>query len=146
MDKDFLEDPSSLHLLLAHNGGASDHASFGWCIATPNFILWEGSGLTQGRTPGSFHAESYGMLAALRFLLQHAHYNSIPPRLIPLEPSHLQFHRLGRPLHGSPLLQPLRSLLCDQIYSRHSPYWFPPPPKASPYASGLPILRRTRQR
>jgi hypothetical protein len=77
--KAFLEDPLSPHLLLAHDGGASDRGSFGWLIATPASILWEGSGLTQGRTPGSFRAESYGMLAALRFLLHYLSYWNVTP-------------------------------------------------------------------
>jgi hypothetical protein len=74
-----LEDPNSPALFIAHDGGASDRGSFGWCIATPTNILWEGSGSTQGRKPGSFRAESYGMLAALRFLTQYLKYWRVTP-------------------------------------------------------------------
>jgi hypothetical protein len=78
--KDFLEHPCSSHLLITHDGGASDHGSFSWCIATPSDIIWEqGSGLTQGRTPGSFRAESYGMLMALRFLLRYLAFWQVTP-------------------------------------------------------------------
>ena len=38
---------------------------------SPSQIFWEGSGCTYGRKPGSFRAESYGLLAALRFLLHY---------------------------------------------------------------------------
>ncbi len=66
--KEYLEDPTGTRLYIAHDGGATDRGSFGWCIATTYTILWEGSGHTQGLDPGSFRAESYVMLAALRFL------------------------------------------------------------------------------
>jgi hypothetical protein len=69
--KTYLENPDSPGLFIAHDGGAADRGSFGWCIASPFHIFWEGSGRTQGRKPGSFRAESYGMLAALRFLLHY---------------------------------------------------------------------------
>jgi hypothetical protein len=67
----YLENPESPELFIAHNSGAANRGSFGWCVASPSQILREGSGRTQGRTPSSFHAESYGMLAALRFLLHY---------------------------------------------------------------------------
>ena len=77
----FLENPDSPGLFIAHNGGASDRGSFGWCIATPTAILWEGIGSTQGRKPGSFRAESYGMLAALCFLLHYITFWNVVPAL-----------------------------------------------------------------
>jgi hypothetical protein len=58
-------------LFLCHDDGASDRASFGWCIASKDEIFWEGSGPGVGRNPGSFRAEAYGMLAALRFLVHY---------------------------------------------------------------------------
>ncbi len=66
--KEYLEEPTGTRLYVVQDGSATNRGSFGWCIATTDTILWEGSGHTQGLDPGSFRAESYGMLAALRFL------------------------------------------------------------------------------
>jgi hypothetical protein len=48
--------------------------SFKRIIASATQIFWEGSRRTYGCNPGSFHTESYGMLAALQFLLQYLLY------------------------------------------------------------------------
>jgi hypothetical protein len=72
--REHLQNPNSSSLYLAHDGGATDRGSFAWVIASATHIFWEGSGSTYGRTPGSFRAESYGMLAALRFLFQYITY------------------------------------------------------------------------
>jgi hypothetical protein len=73
--KQHLKDPSLPPLFIAHDDGAcSDRGSFGWVIASLTQIFWEGSGRTYGRTPRSFRAESYGMLAALRFLHTYLQY------------------------------------------------------------------------
>ena len=77
--KEYLEDPTGNRLCIAHDGGATDRGSFGWCIATTDTILWEGSGHTQGLDPGSFRAESYGMLAALRFLTHYLDFYLVRP-------------------------------------------------------------------
>jgi hypothetical protein len=77
--KHHLEDPSGSYLCIAHDGGAADRGSFAWCIATTTTILWEGSGHAEGHTPGSFRAESYGMLAPLRFLLHYLSYFNVRP-------------------------------------------------------------------
>jgi hypothetical protein len=82
--KKHLEQLGPSSLFLCHDGGATDQASFGWCIASKDEIFWEGSGSGAGRDPGSFRAEGYGMLAALRFLV---HYRlfwnilTVPPTL-----------------------------------------------------------------
>jgi hypothetical protein len=72
-----LENPSATPLFIAHDGGAADRGSFAWCIATQSTILWEGSGHAEGHTPGSFRAESYGMLAPLRFLLRYLSFFNV---------------------------------------------------------------------
>jgi hypothetical protein len=77
--KRHLKDPSGSYLCLAHNGGAADRGLFAWCIATTTTILWEGSGHAEGHTPGSFRAESYGMLAPLRFLFHYLFYFNVRP-------------------------------------------------------------------
>jgi hypothetical protein len=77
--KEYLEDPSGTRLYIAHDGGATDRGSFGWWLATRTAILWEGSGHTQGFDPGSFWAESYGMLAALHFLLHYIRFYNVRP-------------------------------------------------------------------
>jgi hypothetical protein len=43
-------------------------SSFGWELAIGRLILWQCKGPTFGLDPGSFHAESYGMLSVLLFL------------------------------------------------------------------------------
>jgi hypothetical protein len=75
----FLKDPLSPALYIAHDGGAANRGSFGWCLTTPSMILWEGSGSTQGRTPGSFRAKSYGMLAVLHFLFHYLCFWGVQP-------------------------------------------------------------------
>jgi hypothetical protein len=75
--KRHLEDPLASYLCIAHDGGATDRGSFAWCIATTTTVLWEGSGHTEGHTPGSFRAESYGMLAPLRFLLHYLSFFNV---------------------------------------------------------------------
>jgi hypothetical protein len=75
--KRHLEDPSASYLCIAHDGGAADRGSFAWCIATTTTVLWEGSGHTEGHTPGSFRAESYGMLAPLRFLIHYLSFFNV---------------------------------------------------------------------
>jgi hypothetical protein len=54
---------------LASDGGARDDlGSFGWTIAYNKTTLWKCKGPTFGLSPGSFRAESYGMISALLFL------------------------------------------------------------------------------
>jgi hypothetical protein len=77
--KEHLEDPESGPLFLVHDGGAAENGSFGWMIGSNSATYWEGSGPTAGRKPGSFRAKGYGMLAALRFLLQYLHFFNITP-------------------------------------------------------------------
>jgi hypothetical protein len=45
-----------------------DLGSFGWNIAVAQETLWHCKGPTFGLLPGSFRAESYGMMSALLFL------------------------------------------------------------------------------
>jgi hypothetical protein len=65
--RDFLMSSTTLPLFIVHDGGAAENGSFGWSIASPTQSFWEGSGATAGHNPGSFRAESYGILAAFRF-------------------------------------------------------------------------------
>jgi hypothetical protein len=54
---------------LASDGGARDDlGSFGWNIAIEQTTIWKNKGPTFGLLPGSFRAESYGMLSAFLFL------------------------------------------------------------------------------
>ena len=63
--RDFLLSSTTHLLFIVHDGGAAENGSFRWSIASPTQSTWEGSGATAGRNPGSFRADSYGMLAAL---------------------------------------------------------------------------------
>jgi hypothetical protein len=84
-----LEDASSSPLYIAHDGGATERGSFGWLIASDLHIFWEGSGRTYGRNPGLFRAESYGMLAALRFLHHYVQFHAVSIALPDTE--HLEY-------------------------------------------------------
>jgi hypothetical protein len=54
---------------VASDGGArEDLGSSGWEIEVQQEIIWQCKGATFGLMPGSFRAESYGMLSALLFL------------------------------------------------------------------------------
>jgi hypothetical protein len=54
---------------MASDGGArEDLGSFGWNIAVDQQTLWKCKGPTFGLLPGSFRAESYGMISALIFI------------------------------------------------------------------------------
>jgi hypothetical protein len=63
---------------LASDGGARDDlGSFGWNIAIEQTTIWKNKGPTFGLLPGSFRAESYGMLSAFLFLQTYfQHYNT----------------------------------------------------------------------
>ncbi len=64
-----LESGDQLQLYLVSDGGAKDDlGSFGWELAIGRHILWTCMGPTFGLEPGSFRAESYGMLSAMLFL------------------------------------------------------------------------------
>ncbi len=65
----FLESGEQLQLYLVSDGGAKgDLGSFGWELSIGKTILWTCMGPTFGVEPGSFRAESYGMLSAMLFL------------------------------------------------------------------------------
>jgi hypothetical protein len=67
--KQLLESGEKLHLYLVSDGGAKDDlGSFGWELAVGRTILWNCMGPTFGLQPGSFRAESYGMLSVMLFL------------------------------------------------------------------------------
>jgi hypothetical protein len=83
--RDFLLSSTTDPLFIVHDGGATDTGAFGWTVASPDRIFWEGSGATAGRNPGSFRAESYSMLAALRFLIQYMIYYNFTPAKPDLE-------------------------------------------------------------
>jgi hypothetical protein len=54
---------------IASDGGArEDLGSSGWEIAIRQEVLWQCKSPTYGLMPGSFRAESYGMLSALLFI------------------------------------------------------------------------------
>ena len=60
------------------DGGAKeDIGSFGAVIANNKEILIKVSGQAYGKTPRSFRAEGYGMLAILRFLLHFIQFHNI---------------------------------------------------------------------
>lgn len=63
---------------VASDGGArEDLGSFGWNIAVRQETLWHCKGPTFGLLPGSFRAESYGMLSVLLFIDTYfKHYNT----------------------------------------------------------------------
>jgi hypothetical protein len=81
--REHLMTPGSSKLYIGHDGGATDRGAFGWCLASATEIFWEGSGHTFGRNPGSFRAENYGMLAALRFLHHYLKFWNV----IPVDPT-----------------------------------------------------------
>jgi hypothetical protein len=67
--KELLESGETLKLYLDSDGGAKeDLGSFGWELAIGRQLLWHCKGPTFGLNPGSFRAESYGMLSAIIFL------------------------------------------------------------------------------
>jgi exonuclease III len=71
-------------LFVVSDGGAKGKSgSFGWVIGTStstgDFILWHGFGIAEGYAPGSFRAEGYGTLAALRFLIRFSTFHRIDP-------------------------------------------------------------------
>jgi hypothetical protein len=67
--KELLESGETLKLYLISDGGAKDDlGSFGWELSIGRLVLWQGKGPTFGLDPGSFRAESYGMLSVLLFL------------------------------------------------------------------------------
>jgi hypothetical protein len=66
---DLLQTDTPITLILASDGGARDDlGSFGWAISIGQEILWKCKGPTFGLRPGSFRAESYGILSACLFL------------------------------------------------------------------------------
>jgi hypothetical protein len=77
--KEHLMTPGASRLYIGHGSGATDRGAFGWCLTSTTEIFWEGSGRTFGRNSGSFQAESYGMLAALRFLLNYLLFWQVTP-------------------------------------------------------------------
>ena len=67
--KQLLESGEKLQLNLVSDGGAKgDLGSFGWELAIGRTILWTCMGPTFGLDPGSYRAESYGMLSVMLFL------------------------------------------------------------------------------
>ena len=72
---DLLSSGQSIKFTLASDGGARDDlGSFGWIIAIGHEVLWKCKGPTFGLRPGSFRAESYGLLSALLFLQAYLDY------------------------------------------------------------------------
>ena len=64
-----LESGEKLQLYLVSDGGAKDDlGSYGWELAIGREILWTCMGPTFGLEPGSYRAESYGMLSLMLFL------------------------------------------------------------------------------
>jgi hypothetical protein len=64
---------------LTTDGGARDDlGSFGWEIAIEREIIWTCKGPTFGQLPGSFRAESYGLLSAALFLDVYFSYYDTP--------------------------------------------------------------------
>jgi hypothetical protein len=67
--KQLLECGDTLQLYLVSDGGAKgDLGSFGWALSVGRSILWTCMGPTFGLVPGSFRAESYGLLSVLLFM------------------------------------------------------------------------------
>jgi hypothetical protein len=70
---------SDAPLYLVSDGGADrDSGSFGALTADADTILISLSGTTEGVSPGSFRAESYGCLAILRLIYHLTIFNDIP--------------------------------------------------------------------
>jgi hypothetical protein len=66
---------SDQYLYVVSDGGAAKElGSFGAVLASDDTIFVTLSGSTEGATPGSFRAESYGCLAIFRLLLHFCHY------------------------------------------------------------------------
>ena len=67
--KQLLESGDKLPLYLVSDGGAKVNlGSSGWDLAIGRTIIWTCMGPTFGLEPGSFRAESYGMLSLMLFL------------------------------------------------------------------------------
>jgi hypothetical protein len=67
--KQLLEGGEPLKLFLVSDGGAKGNlGSFNWELAVNQIILWTCMGPTFSLDPGSFRAESHGMLSVLLFL------------------------------------------------------------------------------
>ena len=65
-------------IYLCSDGGAKeDIGSFGAVVASNQEIMIQVSGQAYGKTPRSFRAEGYGMLAILRFLFHFIQYHNI---------------------------------------------------------------------
>jgi hypothetical protein len=74
---------SDVPLYLVSDGGAdADSGSFGALAADADKIFVSLSGTTEGISPGSFRAESYGCLAILRLVYHLVVFHAIPPPVI----------------------------------------------------------------
>ena len=65
-------------MYLVSDGAADDGVgAFGWVLASPTIVYWEGAGPVFGEAVHSFRAESYGALAGLQFLLRFLQYHQL---------------------------------------------------------------------
>jgi hypothetical protein len=73
--KQFIEREDRLQLYLVSDSGTKgDLGSFGWELAIGQTILWTCMGPTSGLHPGSFCAESYGILSVILVLKYYFHF------------------------------------------------------------------------